>query len=199
MIARLAALWLLCTSLLLAPGCDKTDTQVIVPPAASQDNKTVGPGDVIEIRVGNHEEISGAYEVAEDGTIRFPWIGDVKVRGSTLAQVSDAIEKGLADGWLKQPQVAVRVTERMNREVSVLGQVKEAGSYPFKPGMTLMQAIGIAGGMNPLAMPRKVKLIRETDAGRKTFEVDTTKIIESRAEDFALEPGDIVFVPESPV
>lgn len=196
MIVRIAMLLL---AVLLAGACDKSDTPIIVPPAASQENKTVGPGDVIEIRVGNHEEISGPYEVAEDGSIRFPWIGVVKVRGSTLAQVSDSIEQRLADGWLKQPQVAVRVTERMNREVSVLGQVKEAGSYPFKPGLTLMQAIGIAGGMNPLAMPRKVKLIRETEQGRKTFEVDTTKIIDSRAEDFALEPGDIVFVPESPV
>ncbi len=184
---------------LLVQACTQTQKPVAVPPSASQENKTVGPGDVIEIRVGGQEEISGAYEVAEDGTIRFPWIGDVKVRGSTLAKISADIEARLADGWLKQPQVAVRVTERLNREVSVLGQVKEAGSYPFKPGLTLMQAISLAGGMNPMAMPRKVKLIRDTDKGRQTFEVDTTKIIESRAEDFALEPGDIVFVPESPV
>lgn len=185
--------------LVLLGACRPTDTPVVLPPAASPEDKTVGPGDVIEIRVGDHEEISGPYEVADDGTIRFPWIGDVKVRGSTLAKISSDIEARLADGWLKQPQVAVRVTERLNREVSVLGQVKEAGSYPFKPGLTLMQAIGLAGGMNPLAMPRKVKLIRETDQGRKTFEIDTTKIIDSRAEDFVLEPGDIVFVPESPV
>ena len=50
-------------------------------------------------------------------------VGDVKVRGSTLAKISSDIEARLADGWLKQPQVAVRVTERLNREVSVLGQV----------------------------------------------------------------------------
>lgn len=185
--------------LVLVAACRPTDTPMTLPPAASPDDKTVGPGDVIEIRVGGHEDISGPYEVAEDGTIRFPWIGDVKVRGSTLAKISSDIEARLADGWLKQPQVAVRVTERLNREVSVLGQVKEAGSYPFKPGLTLMQAIGLAGGMNPLAMPRKVKLIRDTEKGRKTFEIDTTRIIDSRAEDFALEPGDIVFVPESPV
>ena len=191
------ALVLLVVAFIVA--CTPAVTPTSLPPGASPDNKTLGPGDVIEVRVRDQDDISGPYEVSDDGMVRFPMIGAVEVRGKTGAQIAQKIEQELAAGWLKQPQVTVRVTERQNREVSVLGQVKEAGSYPYKPGLTLMQAISLAGGMNPLASPRKVKLIRETDKGRQTFEIDVTKILDSRGQDFALEPGDIVFVPESRV
>jgi len=180
-------------------ACTPAVTPTSLPPGASPENMTLGPGDVIEVRVRDQDDISGPYEVSDDGKVRFPMIGAVEVRGKTGAEIALKIEEELAAGWLKQPQVTVRVTERQNREVSVLGQVKEAGSYPYKPGLTLMQAISQAGGMNPLASPRKVKLIRETDKGRQTFEIDVTKILDSRAQDFGLEPGDIVFVPESRV
>lgn len=190
-------LWLLVVG--AGVGCRPTNTPQSLPPAAKPENKTLGPGDVLDIRVRDQEDISGPYEVGENGLVRFPWIGDVEVRGKTGPEIAALIEEQLQAGWLKQPQVTVRVTERQNREVSVLGQVKEAGSYAYKAGLTLMQAISQAGGMNPLAAPRRVKLIRETDKGRQTFEIDVTKILDSRAQDFALEPGDIVFVPEAAV
>jgi polysaccharide export outer membrane protein len=172
---------------------------VTLPPAASPENRALGPGDTIEVLVGDRKDLSGEYEVGDDYKFRFPWIGDVEVKQKTHTEIAADIENRLKDGWLKQPQVRVRVTDRKNREVSVLGQVNEAGSYPFKPGLTLMQAISLAGGMNPLAHKRKVKLIRDTDKGRQTFEVDVTAILDSRTNDLALEPGDIVFVPESPI
>lgn len=137
---------------LLLAACRPTNPTLTLPPAATPENRTLGPGDIIEIRVREHDDISGPYEVSDDGKIRFPWIGDVEVRGKTGAAIAEKIELELQSGWLKQPQVTVRVTERQNREVSVLGQVKEAGSLPYKPGMTVMQAISQAGGMNPLSL-----------------------------------------------
>lgn len=181
------------------PACAPKNTLLSIPPAAKPENKTLGPGDVLDIRVRDQDDISGPYEVGDTGMLRFPWIGEVEVRGKTGPEIAALIEAELEAGWLKQPQVTVRVTERQNREVSVLGQVKEAGSYSYKSGLTLMQAISQAGGMNPLAAPRRVKLIRQTEKGRQTFEIDVTAILDSRAQDFALEPGDIVFVPEAAV
>lgn len=181
-------------------ACRPTQTgTVTLPPAASPENRALGPGDMIEVLVGDRKDISGEYEVGDDYKIRFPWIGEVDVKQKSHTAIAADIEERLKDGWLKQPQVRVRVTDRKNREVSVLGQVNEAGSYPYKPGITLMQAISLAGGMNPLAHKRKVKLIRDTDKGRQTFEVDVTAILDSRTNDLPLEPGDIVFVPESPI
>jgi protein involved in polysaccharide export with SLBB domain len=81
----------------------------------------------------------------------------------------------------------------------VLGQVKDPGSYGFKERLTLVQAISLAGGLTAVASRRKVKLIRETANGRETFEIDLRRILDSKQEDLPLEPGDVVFVPESPI
>jgi protein involved in polysaccharide export with SLBB domain len=170
-----------------------------LPPSSATSNEELGPGDVVEIRVTDQEELSGEYEVGEDGTIRFPWIENVAVAGKTRGEIGELIEEKLADGWLRQPQVTVRVLDRQNREVSVLGQVNEPGSYPFKERLTLVQAISLAGGMNPLAQAKKVKLIRETAEGTKTYEIDVGAILDSKRVDLPLEPGDIVFVPEAPI
>jgi protein involved in polysaccharide export with SLBB domain len=174
-------------------------TVPVLPAPSSTANQELGPGDIIAIRVTDQDALSGEYEVGEDGTIRFPWIENVEVAGRTRGEIAELIEQKLADGWLRQPQVTVRVLDRQNREVSVLGQVNEPGSYPFKERLTLVQAISLAGGMNPLAQTKKVKLIRETAQGTKTYEIDVGAILESKRGDLPLQPGDIVFVPEAPI
>lgn len=189
----------LCAGLLLAVATCGPEPVTVVPPPALEVKPELGPGDLVEIRVTDQEELSGEYEVSEDGSIRFPWIEDVEVVGRTKSELAKLIETKLADGWLRQPQVSVKVVRRQNREVSVLGQVNEPGSYPFKERLTLVQAISLAGGMNPLAHTKRVKLIRETDGGRQTYEVDVRKILESKREDLPLLPGDVVFVPEAPI
>lgn len=184
---------------LLAAATCRPAAPPVLPMPSTTARQALGPGDVIEIRVTDQEQLSGEYEVGEDGTIRFPWIEDVEVAGHTRGEIAELIEQELADGWLRQPQVTVRVVDRQNREVSVLGQVNEPGSYPYKERLTLVQAISLAGGMNPLAQAKKVKLIRETDEGTKTYEIDVRTILDSRRADLPLEPGDIVFVPEAPI
>jgi polysaccharide export outer membrane protein len=183
---------------LAVTACRPANVDTLPPPAVDR-TKVLGAGDELEITVAGKEELSGKFQVGDDGKIRFPWIGIVECAGKPPQDVAADIETRLADGWLRQPQVAVFVTGRHNREVLVLGQVKEPDSYPYKDGLTLVQAISLAGGMNPLAHARKVKLTRETAAGPETFEIDVTAILDSRSRDLVLQPGDIVFVPESPI
>ncbi len=183
----------------LCTGCPASAQLVLPPPAHPSRDQGLGPGDEIEVRVSDQKELSGLYQVADDGNIDFPWVGAVSVQGLTQPEVATALEARLADGYLREPQVTVRVTARQNREVSVLGQVKEPGSYGFKERLTLVQAISLAGGLTALAHRRKVKLIRETDRGKETFEIDLGRILDSKQEDLLLEAGDIVFIPESPI
>jgi protein involved in polysaccharide export with SLBB domain len=184
---------------LVALATCRPEPTPVLPPASPMARQQLGPGDIIEIRVTGQDALSGEYEVGEDGTIRFPWIESVAVAGRTRGEIAELIEQKLADGWLRQPQVSVRVLDRQNREVSVLGQVGAPGSYPFKERLTLVQAISLAGGLNPLAQTKRVKLIRETAEGTKTYEIDVSSILESKRPDLPLEPGDIVFVPEAPI
>jgi len=194
---RYGALWVWALAL-YGVACRPT-TPPILPTTIATNTQELGPGDLVEIRVTDQKELTGEYEVGEDGTIRFPWIGNVEVVGLSKAEVGETIEEQLMDGWLRQPQVFVRVLERQNREVSVLGQVNEPGSFPFKERLTLVQAISQAGGLNPLAQAKRVQLTRETPEGPRTYVINVRQILESKQADLPLLPGDIVFVPESPI
>lgn len=174
-------------------------------PAARVDGPVVAPhaglrpGDELDIRVFDEDRFNGTYAVAEDGTIDFPMVGGVPVTGLTKDEVARQIESRLADGYLNHPHVVVQIKERGNREVSILGQVNEAGSLGWRDGLTLVQAVSLAGGLTPFAAPARVKLTRRTGRGEETvtFEISLSAIVDGRAEDLVLRPGDIVFVPET--
>jgi polysaccharide export outer membrane protein len=188
----------LCALLLLA--CDKPASDVLLPPPATKRGDAVREGDKLQVVVRGQEDLSGDYSVGEEGSFRFPRIGVVEAAGRKPPEIAGEIETRLADGWLRDPQVTVLVTERQNpEEVTVLGAVKEQGSYAHDGQLTLMRAISLAGGLAPEAHRRKVKLTRETDAGRRTVEVDVQAIIDGRMRDIPVAPGDIIVVPESPI
>jgi len=159
----------------------------------------LGPGDALDIRVFDEERFGGEFQVGDDGSIDFPMVGSVEVRGKTKDEVARLLEQRLADGYLKNPQVSVQVKQRGNREVSVLGQVNEAGSIDYRDGLSIVQAVSLAGGLSAFAAPARVKVTRRTGVGEQTvtFEVSLPAIVNGKAEDLVLRPGDIVFVPES--
>jgi polysaccharide export outer membrane protein len=168
-----------------------------IPPAAPTE-ASFAPGDKFEILVSNEKEMSGKFQVAEDGSINFAPIGRVTVAGRTQAEVEAEIQRKLKDGYLRDPHVrVVNITE--TRQLSVLGLVAKPGNYPFQEGLTLVQAVSLAGGLKRLARPTRVTLTRTTANGRQTFVIDLAAIIAGKRQDVELAPGDVVFVPESPI
>lgn len=167
------------------------------PPAPPRE--ILAAGDELEVRVFDEKRFDGVYEVQADGKIDFPYVGSVEVAGKTAADAARLLEERLADGYLHRPQVTVTIKTRENREVSVLGQVNEPGSFPFQERLTLVQAVSLAGGLSQFAAPRRVRISRRIGEGdaTDTFEVSLKAIVDGDAEDLLLLPGDIVFVPES--
>lgn len=184
---------------LVAVACSEPDHSLI-PPAQPVDMTTgLASGDTFEVRVFGEDDIGGLFQVQEDGTIRFPLLGRVEVVGKTQAQLAADLEARLADGYLRAPQVTVVMTGRENLEVSVLGQVKQPGTFPYIEQLTLVQAVSDAGGLSEIAHARRVKLTRKTADGPRTFDVSLRAITEGREPDLLLQPGDIIFVPEAPL
>ena len=145
-------------------------------------------GDDVEVSVAAGE----GWDDFVARAVASEWVGVEALSGIPGAVGSTPIQNVGAYGEeVRETIVAVRVLDRQNREVSVLGQVKDPGSYPYKERLTLVQAISLAGGMNPLAQAKKVKLIRETAEGTKTYEIDVSSILDSRRPDLPLEPGDV--------
>jgi polysaccharide export outer membrane protein len=161
------------------------------------DATALGPGDVFEVRVFREKELSGTFQVAPDGTVDFPLIGSIRVDGLNSSEVSARIRDGLANGYLREPFVTVTVTEFQSKRVYVLGQVAKPGTFRYEEGMTVIQAVTLAGGFTKTARPNSVVVTRNQGGKEVRIEVPVADISRGTARNLALRPGDIVFVPES--
>ncbi len=158
---------------------------------------TVAAGDVFEVRVYRHADLSSTYTVADDGTIDFPLLGRLDVNGMTSSEIAERIASGLKQGeLLLDPQVSVNLTTVASRHVTVVGAIARPGQYPVAQRLSVLQAVGLAGGFTSLADKNETRVIRHTDNGVRPIRVRVEAIMTGQATDFQLEPGDVVNVPE---
>jgi polysaccharide export outer membrane protein len=167
---------------------------VSAPPPPS--DAAIGPGDLFDVRVFGEQGLSSTYEVSSDGSINFPLIGIVEVQGKTPQGVEREIQTRLADGYIKDPSVSVRVTDYRSRKVSVFGQVRSPGTFGFSENMSVVEAITRAGGFTGMAKKNAVRITRMNGAAKESIIVAVEDIGQGRAPNFLLRPGDVVFVPE---
>lgn len=145
----------------------------------------LGAGDKIFITVMGQPDLTGDRLVDGSGAIVMPLAGLVPVAGLTSAQASAAIAGALGKKFLRDPQVAVQVTTP--RPFFIVGEVTQSGSYPYQSGMTVQNAVAIAGGYSIRANQEKVTLTRKSAQGTNSFSVPVTTQIY---------PGDIIYVGE---
>jgi polysaccharide export outer membrane protein len=157
----------------------------------------LGPGDVFEVTVYGEEKLSGIHRIAPDGAIRFPLIERVVVEGMTANEIAEELRRRLQDGFLREPSVSVFVKEYSSKKVFVLGEVQRPGTFPFTAGMNIVEAIALAGGFKDSANANYVIVTRQTGEGDKRIPVPVEKITEGEAQNLSLQPGDIVFVPDT--
>jgi len=105
----------------------------------------VGAPDALTITVWNQPNLSGKFNVEADGTFTFPLIGRVKAGGLTLRALEAELNKRLADGYLKNPQVSVSVETYRSQQIFIVGEVRTPGAYPLTGNMTLIEALARAG------------------------------------------------------
>jgi polysaccharide export outer membrane protein len=158
---------------------------------------TLGPGDLFEVRVFGEEKLSGLHRVSGEGTIHFPLVGEVKVDGLSPSEVSLRLQGQLMNGYIKSPFVTVMVKEYQSKKVYVLGQVVKPGTFPFEGQMNVVQAVTMAGGFTPSAKKNSVIVTRVDNGVERSVRVPVERISEGVSPNFLLQPGDIVFVPES--
>lgn len=166
-------------------------------PQAPPEQTTLGPGDSFEVRVYEDNSLSGKYQVADDGSINFPFVGRVVVAGRAPHEIALGLQSSLREkGILREPNVSVFLLEHMSRRVTVMGAVARPGTVSLRPGMTILDAISTAGGLTALASGDATIVTRRVDGELRRFRVQVERISEGRADDFPVQAGDIVFVPE---
>lgn len=157
----------------------------------------LGPGDVFQVKVYEDNTLSDIYQVSSTGTIDFPLIGRLKVEGLTPSEVVDLIKTKLIEGkFIKDPHISIFVKEWNSRKISVFGEVQKPGTFQYEAGMTIVQAISLAGGFTNIADANHTRVIRIINGVEKRFILPVKEIGEGRAPNFYLKPGDIIFVPE---
>jgi protein involved in polysaccharide export with SLBB domain len=157
----------------------------------------LGPGDVVEVRVYREPELTGLYNVGVDGRLTFPLIGDVQADKGGVYELTTEITKRLKQEYIRDPQVTVLLKETRSKKIFVLGLVKKPGSYVFESRMTVVQAIALAGGLQTLASNDLVLIRSQDDGGDLKFRIPFKQISRGQAPNSPLEPGDILFIPES--
>ncbi|MES2606899.1 MAG: polysaccharide biosynthesis/export family protein [Pseudomonadota bacterium] len=154
----------------------------------AQDNAgyTLALGDVISINVFDEPDLSqDRVLITDTGKIPFTFLGEVQATGRTVLQVQEAIADGLKPDYLVEPKVSVSVVEY--RPFFLTGEVEEPGSIPYQPGLTLRQAIPIAGGLTERASEGRITVI----SGGKTnapVKIDLN---------YEIKPGDTITIGES--
>lgn len=164
-----------------------------VGPAATN----LGVNDVFEVRVFEEQELSGIFRVGADGTVSYPLCGRVEVGGLDASTVADRISGCLQEGYLKSPQVSVFIKEYNSKKIFVLGQVQKPGTFTFEDRMSVVEAVTRAGGFTRMAAKNQVVINRIVDKREQRLRIPVEDISLGLAPNFVLQPGDIVFVPES--
>jgi len=171
------------------------------PLASFEGNYRIGVDDRVQIVVWRNPELSVTAPVRPDGKISVPIIGDVEAGGRTPSEVAEIIKKRLSE-YIRDPNVAVILTELRSHEflsrVRVTGAVRTPRSITHRQGMTVLDAVLEAGGVNDFASPNRTKLYRKVKDKTVVFEVDLGDILKKgRLEtNYPLRPGDVVTVPE---
>lgn len=156
----------------------------------------IGQRDTVEIRVFREDELTTTGQLSGNGTISMPLIGSVKLAGLTTDSAAKVIEAKLKDGYLAKPQVSVTIEGRIRRTITVLGQAQNPGVFelPANRSMTIVEAIGMAGGATRIANTKKITLKR---SGGKVQTINLKDITSGKTPDMPLKDGDVLSIPES--
>ena len=148
----------------------------------------LGSGDVLSIYVLGEDDLKREkVRLTDAGTIQFPVLGEIRIRGLTTGELEQKITSGLrAADYLKNPKVTVSIDEY--RPFFINGEVYKPGGYPYVPGLTVLKAVSLAGGFKDRASKTNMFVVRDgaPNEARKKVELDT-----------AIYPGDILTVEES--
>lgn len=118
-------------------------------------------GDRLRVIVFGQENLTNTYTVDDGGSVTMPLVGMVKARGHTTKDLERTITTKLSARYLRDPNVSVEI-ERY-RPFFVLGEVNQAGQFPYVSNMTGETAVAIAGGFSPRARKDHILVTRKVD------------------------------------
>ena len=150
----------------------------------------IGPLDVLDISVFQAPELSKTVEVASNGTIDLPLLGETPAAGKSTYELQRELNSRYGAKYLQNPQVTVSVKQFNSSRVTISGAVKNPGVFPYK-GETLLQFVTMAGGLAPEANSTVV-VLRQSNGARSAAKFNIADIEAGRMNDPAMQAGDLI-------
>ena len=145
----------------------------------------LGPGDALRVTVFRHEDLSGEFSLDGEGYFSLPLVGEILAGGRTARQVESEVEVALkSGGYLVDPQVSIEVLNY--RPFYIIGEVNNPGSFEYVSGMTVINAVALAGGYTYRADQDDIIISRGGSNGPRIEALPDTEVL----------PGDIIEVTE---
>lgn len=163
----------------------------------------IGEGDVLKITVYDHDDLTTVTRVSGEGTIIFPLIGKIEVKGLTLIQIAEKISKLLADGYIINPQVNIFIQEFRSKKAFIMGEINKPGLYVLPGQTTFLALLSEAGGLTKDAGDKAI-IKRKTNpdsSDENIITVDLKMLIEKgdTSLDIPIMDSDSVYITKAGV
>lgn len=204
MLQRIIAVTIICFMPVLFTGCASSGStsNVAGPEPMTAENQpmvsefTLGVGDTIDIAVYRHDDMKLTTKINTSGTIMFPMVGDIQAAGQSLTAFRQELTKRLSK-YIPDPQVTISVSAVQSQKILVLGEVKSPGAFALDTDLTILDAVGKAGGWTTDAKTTNVLLLRNVSGKVDTRSIDVTEALKSGSlsQNVRLQRNDIIFIP----
>ncbi len=144
------------------------------------------PGDKIKVTVFNEADLTGEFQVNESGSVAFPLTGEVAAAGKSVPEFKAELVRTLRGRFVKNPKVSVEVANY--RPFNVVGEVKNSGQFQYRPGLSMQDAVAMAGGYTYRANTRLLYVRRADAGGESSINPDERQV--------PVLPGDNIRIPE---
>lgn len=179
-----------------APPAPQQPATVAASPMMPTGRYIIGAGDVLDVSVWKDPALSKVATVLPDGTISLPLVGEVRAKGKTVSALQNELVAKIAP-YVPNPVVTVTVSQANSMIIYVLGKVNSPGRFPLVGNVNVLQALAMAGGLNPFAKSNRIKIFRQVGSETQIFEFkyDQASKGESLEQNIELVKGDVIVVP----
>jgi len=166
----------------------------VISGALAEDYK-IGAGDVLDIGVWKNADLTRQLAVLPDGTVRFPLIGQLEVEGKSVAQLEKELKERL-EKYVPDPDVSTSVLQVNSMMIYVIGKVNQPGRFEIRKNLDVLQALAVAGGLNPFAKEKEIGIFRKTDGKTTIFNFNYKEVSEgvNLDQNIMLQRGDVIVV-----
>jgi polysaccharide export outer membrane protein len=174
---------------IMAPGPVLSQSRIVM-------DYRIGPGDVLDISDWKNPDLSKVVTVLPDGKISFPLIGEVVAGGKTIAELKKELEERISK-YVTDPILSVIVSRVNSLEIYIIGKVNKPGSFVLDRNINVLQALTMAGGLNPFAQSDKIKIFREQGTRTSIIQFNYDEVVKNNnlEMNIMLNGGDIIVVP----